>query len=86
MQKREIILVCALLFVLVCGMFVYTYLAREAKEVTMEPPATLPVANERYSVDRIDGKHFYRNGVHTIVGEIAKPTPCDLLTYVSTVA
>ncbi|MEL6803244.1 MAG: hypothetical protein AAFO91_05580, partial [Bacteroidota bacterium] len=29
--------------------------------------------------NRIDGKHFFVDDTHTIVGEIVLPTPCDLL-------
>lgn len=31
------------------------------------------------SISRVDAKHFYSDGLHTLVGEIAMPTPCDLL-------
>src|SRR5690606_21725381 len=30
-------------------------------------------------ITHINAKHFYENGVHTLVGEIPMPTPCDLL-------
>jgi hypothetical protein len=50
------------------------------------PTVPTPVAADPYGITRIDAKHFYRNGVHTIVGEIPMPTPCDLLTYTATVA
>ncbi len=66
-------------------MFIYTYLAKQqpapaTTEPVVETSAPAPL------VSRIDAKHFYRDGVHTIVGEVMMPTPCDLLTYESQVA
>lgn len=80
MRQRDIVLVCALLATIVLGMFVYTYLERQSSNKSpdqvevVEEPVVVPVS-------RIEGKHFYRDGVHTIVGEVMMPTPCDLLTY-----
>lgn len=85
MRQRDIVLISALLGVIVLGMFTYTYLVK--KKAVVEPPADVivPVENP-YGITRIDAKHFYRDGVHTIVGELPMPTPCDLLTYDATVA
>lgn len=77
------------LFVLVVvAMFVVVYLQRP---VTTNNPAagiatsttattTSPYAN----ITRIDAKHFYQNGLHTLVGEVNMPTPCDLLNATAT--
>ncbi len=86
MKKREIVLSVALLVTIILGMFVYTYLAQQKLVVAPEVPTTpTPVANN-YGITQIDATHFYIDGVHTIVGEISLPTPCDLLTYQSSVA
>ena len=85
MRRREIILVCGLLVAIVLGMFTYTYLAKQQPATAVvEPVVEAPAVNELFS--RIEAKHFYRDGTHTIVGEVMMPTPCDLLTYESVVA
>lgn len=85
MRQREIILVLSLLVAIVVGMFTYTYLVKKTA-VVEAPVVTEEPETNRYGVTRIEGKHFYRDGVHTIVGEIAMPTPCHLLTYDAVVA
>lgn len=85
MRQRDIILVLTLLGTIVLGMFSYTYLVK--KTVPIEAPVVVPEQKTNsYGITRIDGKHFYRNGIHTIVGEIPMPTPCDLLTFTAAVA
>ncbi len=79
-KKPTVILVIIIFLVLVAGMFAFAYLKQVqltseevvAPEVT-EPEVVYP------SVERIDGKHYFIDGLHTVVGEIALPTPCDLL-------
>ncbi len=86
MRRRDIVLVSSLLAILVVGMFVYTYLERgslPAVVPVVEAP-TVPV--DRYGIKQIEGKHFYLDGVHTVVGELIMPTPCDLLEYNAVVA
>ncbi len=84
MRQRDIVLVCVLLGAIVVGMFTYTYLERQQVSVPA-PVEEVPPVVPSY-VTRIDAKHFFIDGVHTIVGEIMMPTPCDLLTYEATVA
>jgi len=91
MQKRAVIMTIVLFALIVLGMFVYAYLKRA--EMVAEPPATQPVTEEepqeevKYaSITRVDAKHFFADGLHTLVGEIAMPTPCDLLDPQVTVA
>jgi hypothetical protein len=86
MRQRDIVLVCVLLAAIVLGMFTYTYLERtqvptETTQV-VEPPSTEVPSY----ITRIEAKHFFKDGVHTIVGEVMMPTPCDLLTYEAVVA
>lgn len=86
-QRRAVIMTLVLFILLVAGMFVFTFLKQN--EINNEEPIS---TQDQVSVDpyreitRIDGKHFFINGVHTIVGEIAMPTPCDLLTSGAIVA
>lgn len=85
MDKRSIILVVSLLALVVSGMFIFAYLK---KGEVVEAP--LVVNNEEEAVPysdikRIDAKHYFIDGVHTFVGELAMPTPCDLVETNSTV-
>lgn len=87
MQRRTITLVIILFIVLVAGMFGFAYLQQQ--NMDSEPTQTEQVNDDTSSyagIDRITGKHFFEDGVHTIVGEIALPTPCDLLEVNALVA
>jgi hypothetical protein len=82
MDRRTIFLVVSLFGLIVLGMFTFAYLkSREAVNVT--PTITTDTTTntpDRYAdITRVDAKHFYQAGVHTFVGEIPMPTPCDLL-------
>jgi len=85
MSQKSIILFSTLFIALIVGMFTYTYLKRaEVVNPTLQVPVVATSTN--YAITRIDGKHFFKDGVHTIVGEISLPTPCDLLTTSAKVA
>jgi hypothetical protein len=87
MSNKSILLAVCIFLILVAGMFVFAYLKRtEVASVT--PSLDIPTvpAIDGYMVTRIEAKHFFINGVHTIVGEIPMPTPCDLLTADARVA
>ena len=80
MNKKAIILCIAVFVVIVVGMFGFAYLkkneiASETPVVENKPSETLPYAD----VKVITAKHYFIDGVHTLVGEIPMPTPCDLL-------
>jgi hypothetical protein len=80
MSNRTIVLFVVLFALIVSGMFAFTYFY---KQNTPPPEPVVPqtaTTTNPYGITRIDGKHFFINGVHTIVGELAMPTPCDLLT------
>lgn len=87
MSNKSIILVVSIFVVLVVGMFGFAYLKKAEVTAPVIPPvATTTDQAAAYNVTRIDAKHFFVNGVHTIVGEIPMPTPCDLLTTDARVA
>jgi hypothetical protein len=80
MDKRTITLVVILFLLIVVGMFTFAFLKR-GEQVSVVVPQ-VPEANEPVAypeITRIDTKHFFIDGVHTYVGEIMLPTPCDLL-------
>ncbi len=85
MRHRDIVLISSLLGVVVLGMFTYTFIVKKTAVVEAPAPIEEP-QKDAYGITRIDAKHFYRDGIHTIVGELPMPTPCDLLTYNATVA
>jgi hypothetical protein len=78
MDKKTIILVISIFALIVAGMFIFAYLKKG--ETTTMPVAETPEETFPYAgITRIDAKHFYIDGVHTFVGELTLPTPCDLL-------
>lgn len=87
MDKRTIVLIVAIFLLIVIGMFTFAYLKRTELTATPVPVAnseietTVPYAN----ITRIDGKHYFIDGMHTVVGQIEMPTPCDLLKAESVV-
>lgn len=84
MHTKSIIVAALLFLLIVIGMFVFAFLRRaEIAQAPVETPTTTTsVAPSPYSsITRIDAKHFYVMGVHTIVGQIIMPTPCDLLNW-----
>lgn len=89
MNQKTIIITVSIFVLIVAGMFTFAFLKRQ--EVATAP-GTTPTAtstatsSDKYaSITRINAKHFYIDGVHTLVGEIPMPTPCDLLESTSTV-
>lgn len=88
LNKRAIVLTIALFVLIIAGMFVFAYMQQDQNDagaVTDEEQNS--DVDERYaSITRIDAKHFYEDGVHTLVGEVAMPTPCDLLEASTRVA
>lgn len=88
MQQKTIIISIALFIVIVVGMFMFAYLKKS--EVTQKP-VEVPkdeqtVVGPYDSIKTITAKHFFADGVHTFVGEIPMPTPCDLVEASSMVA
>lgn len=87
MDKRTIVLIVLFFGLIIAGMFTFAYLKRTELKVNPEPVATSTVETDvpYANITRIDAKHFFVDGVHTIVGQVELPTPCDLLTTKSAV-
>ncbi len=80
MSQRAIIVAIVIFVLIVAGMFTFAYLKKQEMVAVEEPNPAAPAAEVPYaSITRVDAKHFFAGGVHTIVGEIPMPTPCDLL-------
>lgn len=80
MNQRIIVISIALFVLIVAGMFGFAYLKKAEIAQEQDVPQEEPQEEVAYaSITRIDAKHFFIDGVHTLVGEIPMPTPCDLL-------
>lgn len=81
-EHRKGVIIAVVLFILIiAGMFVFAYLKKVEQEVVEVPDANVEdqeITPYDY-ITRVDGTHYYIDGVHTVVGEIPMPTPCDLL-------
>ncbi len=88
MQHRAIVLSIALFVLIVIGMFAFVFIKQNEMNQVETPNQDTEVTDTgKYSnITRIDGKHFFIDGVHTVVGEVAMPTPCDLLEVESIIA
>jgi hypothetical protein len=83
MKQHGIIVAIVIFALIIVGMFTFAFLKRselsEAPVVT--EPASIPQPSPYDSITRIDAKHFFENGTHTVVGELLLPTMCDLLNW-----
>lgn len=80
MNKKTIILIVTLFVLLVVGMFIFAYLKKI--ELTETSTAVVPATDSEVlypDITSVTAKHYFINGVHTLVGEMLFPTPCDLL-------
>ena len=86
-HRRAITMAVILFVLLVVAMFAFTFMKQsELEQGVTDADQTEPLDNPYSTITRIDGKHFYIDGVHTVVGEIAMPTPCDLLESTARIA
>lgn len=81
MSQKTIILFVVLFVLIIAGMFIYAHLKQGELASVPEPVDQVPVESvDPYAdITRIDAKHYFVDGTHTLVGEIPFPTPCDLL-------
>ena len=87
MSNKTIVSVIVGFFVLVLGMSALLYVQNQtAPAENSVATSTQATSTDPYKISRIEAKHFYRDGVNTIVGELTMPTPCDLLTTDARVA
>ena len=90
MHQKAIITAIVLFVLIVTGMFIFALLKKQElqrQEQVQAPGDETNVSTDPYaSITRVDAKHYYIDGVHTLVGEVPMPTPCDLLEADTTVA
>jgi hypothetical protein len=79
MNRQSIIILVTLFVLVVAGMFIFANL-KKSEIVTPEPSIMVEEETSPYAnITRVDAKHYFIDGTHTFVGEVAMPTPCDLL-------
>lgn len=78
MNKSNTYIVIALFLAVVVGMFGYAAYQKKLMNETA-PVVEEQVPDEYAGITSVDVKHFYDKGVHTLVGELPMPTPCDIL-------
>jgi hypothetical protein len=87
LSRRAVVMAVMLFILIVAGMFMFAFLQKPTPPADDGAQQTeTPAAGPYATITRIDATHFYIDGVHTVVGEIAMPTPCDLLTAEARVA
>ena len=80
-HKKAVVAAVIIFLLIIAGMFTFAYLKKSEQattEDTTEQEEENPTTPYDY-ITRVDGTHYYIDGVHTVVGEIPMPTPCDLL-------
>lgn len=83
-QQQIVVGVIALVVVLGGGAWLLMN-SDEAKDDTGTPNGG-DVVEDDTQTRRIETKHFFDDGTHTLVGEVVMPTPCDLLEVSADVA
>ncbi len=88
MQHKHTLIAGIILTVLIAGMFIFAYLkSNEIVNRAEVPTQNTSATKSPYDViTRIDAKHFFIDGIHTLVGEVQMPTPCDLLNWETRIA
>lgn len=86
MTNKTIVFIIVGFSILVLGMFGLSYIQKQKSLTDVLPVSPVATTTDPYQISRIEAKHFFRDGVHTIVGEVTMPTPCDLLTTGARVA
>jgi hypothetical protein len=88
MKKHGIVIAICVFVLIIFGMFMFAFLKKSelATPSQTSRDATTTTSSPYDSITRIDAKHFFKNGTHTLVGQILMPTACDLLNWGSDVA
>jgi hypothetical protein len=85
MDRRTIVLIVIVFILIIIGMFTFTSLMKKEVEVKVVPDVLVEEPVPYPNITRIDAKHYFIDGLHTFVGEIEMPTPCDLVEVNSVV-
>jgi hypothetical protein len=83
MKQHGIIIAIVIFALIIIGMFTFAFLKKselEQQPVQNTQPE-VPAPTPYDSITRIDAKHFFIDGTHTVAGEVMLPTQCDLLNW-----
>jgi len=73
-------MIVVLFVLIIVGMFAFSHVKKTEINNPEQPSVvTEDIVLPYENVKRVDAKHYFIDGVHTFVGEIELPTPCDLL-------
>lgn len=81
MTQKQIAIIVVLFLFLIGGMFLFAYLKKTEIQINEEPVTSSVEESNAALVERINAKHFFIDGTHTLAGTISLPTPCDLLNW-----
>jgi head-tail adaptor len=89
MEQKHALAATSVLILVIAGMFIFAYLKKQEiteTKVTEKTDTTTSSTSPYANITRLDAKHFFVNGKHTLVGEMVLPTRCDLLNWETIVA
>ena len=76
-----------LILILAIALFLFAEYKKQNLETPLEVVEPTVIETDPYvDIETVDAKHYYIDGVHTLVGEVNMPTPCDLLRQEVSVA
>lgn len=82
MEQKHIVVSTLIIVLIIVGMFVFAYIKKtEIQKEDSTIKNTADSISPYDTITRIDAKHFFIDGTHTIVGEMMMPTSCDLLNW-----
>jgi hypothetical protein len=87
MKNHGIVAAIVIFVLIIAGMFIFAFLKKsEIAEPTTNESPQVETPTPYDSITRIDARHYFLDGKHTLVGELLMPTPCDLLNWDTRVA
>lgn len=84
MNQRALMIAGSIFLLIIAAMFAYSYVKKS--ELETPPPLFVEAPTETEGEVLVNAVHFWKDGTHTIVGEVVMPTPCHLIESDVTVA
>lgn len=85
MNQRALIISGVIFLILIGGMFGYAAMKRAQLDTPEVIVPETPVVEDTSQI-RVNAVHFFKDGKHTVVGDLMVPTPCDLIEADASVA
>lgn len=86
MKNHGIIAAIVIFVLIIAGMFTFAFLKKSEITAPVSNTPETPAPTPYDSITRLEARHYYIDGTHTLVGEVLMPTPCDLLNWNTTIA